>query len=379
MHVAILGCRGIPNHYGGFEQFAEQLATWLVQQGHRVSVYNSSLHPYREKTYQGVEIIHCYDPEDRLGTAGQLVYDLGCILDARQRKFDVILQLGYTSSAIWYGLHPRAVPVLTNMDGLEWKRSKYGPWARRFLRWSEARAAQRSQALIADSLAIQSYLQETYGKPSTYIPYSAVVRDDLSSEAVHPILNSYGLTSGAYHLLIARMEPDNHIHTILEGHQAASEASTSTLPLILVGKPANRYAQELQAKYPDIIFSKQTHRRWLGGVYEQKVVEILRQNAAWYFHGHSVGGTNPSLLEAMASGCRIIAHNNPFNRAVTGEDAFYFRNSEEVCDHLLAKTNLSETQVANNRRKITDHYTPHGIAYAYQTLLETWSQPKTKR
>ncbi|MFM8514020.1 MAG: DUF1972 domain-containing protein [Bacteroidota bacterium] len=379
MHVAILGCRGIPNHYGGFEQFAEQLATGLVLEGHRATVYNSSLHPYREPSYQGVEIIHCYDPEDRLGTAGQFVYDLGCILDARRRKFDVILQLGYTSSAVWYGLHPRAVPVLTNMDGLEWKRSKYGPWVRRFLRWSEARAARHSQALIADSLAIQSYLHETHGKPSTYIPYSAVVRDNLHPEAVQTVLNAYGLTPGAYHLLIARMEPDNHIHTILEGHDAACTASTSTLPLILVGKPANRYAQALQAKYPDINNPKQAHRRWIGGVYDQNAVEILRQNAAWYFHGHSVGGTNPSLLEAMASGCRIMAHDNPFNRAVTGEDAFYFRNSDEVREHLLANACLSESSIANNRRKITDQYTPHGIAHAYQTLLESWALHQTKR
>jgi glycosyltransferase involved in cell wall biosynthesis len=374
MHVAILGCRGIPNHYGGFEQFAEQLAVWLVQRGHRVTVYNSSLHPYRQKIYRGVEIIHCYDPENRLGTAGQFVYDLGCILDARQRKFDVILQLGYTSSAIWYSLHPRGVPVLTNMDGLEWKRSKYGAGVRRFLRWSEARAARMSSALIADSLAIQEYLLQTHAQSSTFIPYSAAIRDNLNAEAVREALAPYGLATGAFYLLIARMEPDNHIHTILQGHAAACEGSASTLPLVLVGQTTNRFARELRAKFP-----AGPSRLWLGGVYDQSAVEILRQNSHLYFHGHSVGGTNPSLLEAMASGCRIIAHDNPFNRTVTGEDARYFCNSQEVTALLMEGTIISEKQIAGNRLKITSCYTPDSVAFAYQTLLQQWALPPIPR
>jgi glycosyltransferase involved in cell wall biosynthesis len=374
MHVAILGCRGIPNHYGGFEQFAQHLAVWLVQQGHRVTVYNSSLHPYQEKSYQGVEIIHCYDPENHWGTAGQFVYDLGCILDARSRSYEVILQLGYTSSAVWFHWHPRGVPVLTNMDGLEWKRSKYGSLVRQFLRWSEARAARLSHALIADSMAIQDYLHQTYGKASTFIAYSAIVHDAYPETEVSGVLTPYGLTSGAYHLLIARMEPDNHIHTILEGHAQACKQSASTSPLVLVGNPGNRFAQDLLMRYPT-----ESGRIWAGGLYDQKTIEILRQNCRFYFHGHSVGGTNPSLLEAMGSGCRIIAHDNPFNRSVLEEDAQYFGNSDQVTEHLISDTLFTEQQLTNNRFKINSHYTPHGIAHAYQSLLEQWAKSSANR
>ena len=124
MKIAIIGTRGIPNHYGGFEQCAQYLALGLVKRGFEVIVYNSHDHPYQEKEWNGVQIVHCYDPEDKLGTVGQFIYDLICILDIRKRKCDVILQLGYTSSSVWGWLLPKKVVVTTNMDGLEWKRTK---------------------------------------------------------------------------------------------------------------------------------------------------------------------------------------------------------------------------------------------------------------
>ena len=120
-----MGSRGIPNRYGGFEQFAEYIAPALVEKGHQVYVYNSSAHPYREKSWKNVNILRGYDPEDKIGTAGQFIYDFNCILDSRKRNFDIILQLGYTSSSVWSFLYPKKPVLITNMDGLEWKRSKY--------------------------------------------------------------------------------------------------------------------------------------------------------------------------------------------------------------------------------------------------------------
>ena len=102
MKIAIVGTRGIPNHYGGFEQFAQYLSLGLLNRGCEVWVYNSRLHPYQQNTWKSVNIIHCKDPEDKIGTAGQFIYDLNCILDSRKRSFDVILQLGYASSALWF-------------------------------------------------------------------------------------------------------------------------------------------------------------------------------------------------------------------------------------------------------------------------------------
>src|SRR5690606_37250363 len=114
MKIGILGTRGIPNHYGGFEQFAEYLSVGLVKRGDEVVVYNSSSHPFQEKKYMGVDIVHCYDPEPKICTAGQFVYDLNCIRDARTRSFDILLQLGYTSSSVWGRILPDKPIVFTN-------------------------------------------------------------------------------------------------------------------------------------------------------------------------------------------------------------------------------------------------------------------------
>ena len=134
MKIGILGTRGIPNYHGGFEQFAEFFASFLAEKGHEVYVYSSHLHPYKKSCFKGANIIHCYDPEDKIGTPGQFIYDLNCIMDSRKRNFDILLQLGYTSNSIWHRLLPKKPIIITNMDGLEWKRSKYNKWVRHFLK-----------------------------------------------------------------------------------------------------------------------------------------------------------------------------------------------------------------------------------------------------
>ena len=135
MKIAILGTRGIPNNYGGFEQFADILSRKLHKIGHNVTVYCSSLHTYRESELEGVELVHVFDPEDKVGTFGQFIYDLLCILDSKKRNFDVILLLGYTSSSIWQRLiFNRKAVLVTNMDGLEWKRTKFSKYVQFFLK-----------------------------------------------------------------------------------------------------------------------------------------------------------------------------------------------------------------------------------------------------
>ena len=133
LKIGILGTRGIPNHYGGFEQFAEYLSLGLVQRGHDVYVYNSANHPYQNAEWNDVQIIHCKDPESKLGTFGQFFYDLNCINDARKRNFDILLHLGYTSDSVWHRRWPKNTINMMNMDGLEWMRSKYNKPTKWFL------------------------------------------------------------------------------------------------------------------------------------------------------------------------------------------------------------------------------------------------------
>ena len=357
MKVAILGTRGIPNNYGGFEQFAEYLSQHLVAEDIETYVYNSSTHPYQETTWKGVHIIHCFDPEDKIGTAGQFIYDLNCIRDARKRDFDIILQLGYTSSSVWSSFLPKRSVIVTNMDGLEWKRSKYSKKVQAFLKWAERRAVKTSDHLVSDSLGIQQYLQETYHKESTYIAYGANPVEDLSPA----LIEEYQLQSQGYHLVVARLEPENNVEEVIAGYLGSKQVK----PLCIVGKHQTPYGNYLKTKY-----SGKDGVRFLGGVYDKKKLDALRQHSEVYFHGHSVGGTNPSLLEAMAAGCFIVAHNNHFNKAILQQSAHYFESAEEVTA-LFSTDFLSNRDefIDSNKKRVASEFSWERINSLYSTLF----------
>jgi glycosyltransferase involved in cell wall biosynthesis len=358
MKIGIVGTRGIPNQYGGFEQFIEYVAPELAARGHQVFVYNSSLHPYKEPTYKGVHIIPKYDPENKIGTAGQFIYDLNCILDSRKRNYDVILQLGYTSSSIWTFLYPKKALLATNMDGLEWKRSKYSKPVQSFLKYAERLAALHSHALIADSRGIQSYLQEKYKKESAFIAYGAIPfynADDKASA-------QFSVSNYAYNMLIARMEPENNIETIIQGHLQSSKKPL----LLIVGGTSNAYGKKLKSAY------ESGQIRFIGPVYDMEKLNNLRYFSQLYFHGHSVGGTNPSLLEAMASRALIAAHDNIFNKSVLGNDAFYFSNAAEIrsiIDGPVTKSDCAAL-LENNMNKIKQEYSWQHITTALENFLQ---------
>jgi hypothetical protein len=354
MKIGILGTRGIPNQHGGFEQFAEFVAPALVSRGHKVFVYNSSLHPYKESSWKGVELIKKADPEKGLGTIGHFIYDLNCILDTRNRNYDVILQLGYTSSSVWASLLPKGAAIVTNMDGLEWKRAKYSKPVRNFLKIAEKWAVSKSDKLIADSKGIQAYLLDKYRRNAEFVAYGATLFDSPDERA----LDKYELLKYSYNLLIARMEPENNIETIIQGHlQSGTEKN-----LILIGSTNKAYGTYLRDKY-------EYHKTlFLGAVYDIDLLNNLRHFSSFYFHGHSVGGTNPSLLEAMASQALIIAHDNIFNRAVLGEDAFYFSSPHDIVSILKSQNGKPEcpAYIENNNFKIEKYYSWDHIT----TLLE---------
>lgn len=358
MKIAIIGTRGIPNHHGGFEQFAEYFSVFLADKGYDVSVYNSHDHPYQESVFHGVSIIHCKDQESNIGTIGQFVYDLNCIRDAQKRHFDIILQLGYTSNSIWHSQLPKQAIIITNMDGLEWKRSKYSKPVRRFLKFAEALAVKSSDYLISDSIGIQDYLNETYQRPSTYIPYGANLFDTPNSQ----ILKEYKVSPYSYNLLIARMEPENNIETILAGVAMANEKQ----PFLVIGKhDVNKFGAYLKKKHRN-----DKHIVFVGGVYNQNHLDNLRYFSQLYFHGHSVGGTNPSLLEAMASNALIISNENIFNRGILEDDAFYFKTEKEVCDAINdVKKEDNQDKIDNNRLKIQNVFSWEKINEAYLDLM----------
>lgn len=354
--IAILGTRGIPNNHGGFEQFAENLSQYLEKKGHHVFVYNSSGHPYQETTWKGINILHKQDLEDKIGTAGQFIYDLNCILDSRKRDFDVILQLGYTSSSVWNWLFPKKPVIVTNMDGLEWKRSKYKKPVQKFLKFAEKLAVKSSDYLIADSIGIQNYLKQKYSINSEYIAYGANVFNNSDEN----VLSTYKVEKFKYSLLIARLEPENNIEIILDG-VANSE---DKCPFLVIGKHETGFGEYLKNKFKDC-----PRIKFLGGIYNQNHLNNLRFFSNLYFHGHSVGGTNPSLLEAMASNSLIVANNNIFNKSILGDDAFYFDNSKEISEFLLMNKKNYTSFLKNNKLKITNIYEWDLINSKYEKYL----------
>jgi len=337
MKIAFVSTRGIPNNYGGFEQFAEYISVGMAQRGHEVVVYSPKFHPYQESTYKGVRIKHIYSPETWMGSSvGSFFYDFASLRDALKKEdFDIIYEAGYTSiipAYIWFNVKKRKRPIFTtNMDGLENKRSKFSPMVRRFLDWEEKMAVKYSHYLIADNMGIHDYYKEKYGKESKFLAYGADIHDDFKAE----YLEEFGLKSEEYYILIARFEPENNIVMAIEGYLHSKE--NGRRPLIVVGKTNTPHGKELVEKY-----GNERNVEFVGGIYDFKKLDSVRHFSKAYFHGHSVGGTNPSLLEAMAAGCFIFAHDNIFNRAVLKENAFYYPSADKVTEYLNRIDTIAE-------------------------------------
>lgn len=367
MKIAILGTRGIPNYYGGFEQFAEFFSVYLVEKGHEVYCYNSHNHPFQEKDFHGVHIIHQYDPEYKYGTFGQFIYDYNCIIDARKRDFDIILQLGYTSNSVWFFLLPKKSIIITNMDGLEWKRSKYSRPVQQFLKFAERLAAISSDYLVSDSIGIQKFLKEKYKKESTYIAYGAYP----FNEPNEVFLERYDVQKGNYNMIMARFEPENNFEMVLDG-VATNDDKT---PILVIGNHNTKHGEYLKNKY-----KLQANIRFIGAVYNLEHLNNLRYFSNIYFHGHSVGGTNPSLLEAMSSQALIVAHNNDFNKGILKDNAFYFSNSVEVKNILQTiKKNDNLQLVQNNYQAIVNDFNWEKINGEYLQLFEECFSKSDKR
>lgn len=359
MKIAILGTRGIPNNYGGFEQFAEYISEGLVLRGHDVTVYNPHFHPYNESGYKGVKLIKKYSPESLLGAAANFLYDYLCFKDALKKEFDIILECGYHSNAPSYylkGKRHKSV-LITNMDGIEWKRSKWSPITRQLIRSLEKLAVAKSDILVSDNIGIQEYYKSEFNADSYFIAYGA----NLVTDYDETLLLKYKLEKKLYYCLIARIEPENNIELILDGYVK----SKSNLPFIVIGGKNNQFAKYLIAKYQN------ENIHFIGGVYDIQDLNAMRKFAAAYFHGHSVGGTNPSLLEAMASDSNIVSHNNEFNKSVLGNGALYFTNSDDVKSIISNELYIenSDYRIRQNRKNIENKYSWDIIIDQYESLF----------
>ena len=360
MKIAILGTRGIPNNYGGFEQCAEYLSIGLVEKGHHVTVYSPDLHPYKGKSYKGVRIIRKANLQSFLGnSASSFIYDYLCFKDAVRKDFDIILELGLITSAlsIIFCNHQKKV-IVTNLDGLEWKRLKWNNLVQKITKKLEKYGVKFSDYLIADNVGIQQYLRDEYNRNSEFISYGAI--DILPPNP--DCLKEYGIVSNNYLLSIARLEPENNLEIMFDGY-ITSEIKT---PYFVVGNHLTEYGDFLKDKY------RNTGIIFLGGIFNKLHLDNIRYYSSFYLHGHSVGGTNPALLEAMASNAFILAHDNQFNKSVVNQNAYFFKNANTLSALLKDKDILKDKIefVKNNLKRIEEVYSWSIVVHKYETYFK---------
>jgi len=333
LRIALVGTRGVPARYGGFETCVEEVGTRLVERGHEVVVYCRRLEGQCSEeldTFKGMSLVHhgamkkrCLETLSHTGLSVQHLV---------RHPTDAAIVFNCANAPFLPALRAARIPVATHVDGLEWKRGKWGTAGRRYYQLAERLAVKWSDALIADAVGIQDYYLEKFNKPTELITYGAPILDSVGSDR----LAELGLTSGGYHLVVARFEPENHIDLIVEGYSASS----ATLPLIVVGSAP--YADEYTRRVHSVADDRVT---FLGGVWDQELLDQLYANAFTYLHGHSVGGTNPSLLRALGASTATTAFDVVFNREVLGGAGRYFASVSEVRDQV----ERSERDVAQTR------------------------------
>ena len=359
MHVLILGTRGVPSKHSGFETFAQDFALFLRSRDHEVTVYCQvpENEVAREDIWNGIRRVFIPAGE---GSVGTMQFDWKAIRHSLAES-GVVLTLGYNTGVFNLLYRLSGKPNIMNMDGIEWKREKWSLPARIWFWLNEWAGARVANHLVADHPEIGRHLsRHTASRKITVIPYGA---EPVISAPVN-LIQKYDLSSKKYHLLIARPEPENSILEIVRAYSLRPRG----MPLVILGnyKPdGTPYQQKvLDAAGPEIIF--------LGAIFERDIVRALRFHARAYFHGHRVGGTNPSLVEALGAGNAVIAHDNRFTRWVAGEGARYFRTSEDI-DGILGSLNANPVQLLTmeeaSRKRYCEAFTQDKILTAYEELL----------
>lgn len=359
-HVNIMGTRGVPAAHGGFETFAQQLALYLVDQGFSVTVYCQSDGPVdlkgREDYWNGIHRVHF--GTRRTGAAGTMEFDLACVRDVMARP-GVDLVLGYNTAVFNLLQKLRGRRVYMNMDGIEWKRKKWSAPAKLWLLMNEIIGANLCDTPIADHPEIGRHIAKRTLRLPVVIPYGA---DEVRHADTGPVCE-LGLTPGRYFVSIARIEPENSILEIIQAHESAG----TDMDLVVLGRfdPDNDYHRQVRgAGRGRVVFA--------GAIFEDHRVKSLRFHARAYFHGHQVGGTNPSLVEALGAGNAVIAHDNVFNRWTAGEGQLFFDTVQTCRGHIqkLAHDDiaLQTAKVAARKRHAVDFRWGDVLAQ-YQTLL----------
>lgn len=362
-HIAIIGSRGFPSTYGGYETAVRYIARDWVARGIDVTVYCRERDAGRRSwTAEGV---HCkYTPGLESTSLSTLTFGAtGCAHAALRRRPDAALVLNI-ANGFWLPMLRRAgVPTALNTDGIEWERGKWSALGKKVFYAGAKASATYADVLVCDSEAIGGIWEREFGVTSEFVPYGAPIREGLGDERVR----SLGIAPGTYALAVARLIPENNVDLFVD----AIERTAGRIPAVVVGS-AN-YQSPLERRLRSL-----DHRgliRWLGHVDDQELLSQLWANAGVYVHGHSVGGTNPALLQALGTAAPTIAFDSPFNREVLGSDA-----ADDLYQHDPSELATLITTVVGDKprrdamrlrgvRRVRDRYAWADVAERYLRAL----------
>lgn len=316
--IAIVGTVGLPACYGGFETLVENLVSGTDNKKN-ITVYCSSKNYDKKiKTYNGAKLT--YIPFKANGPQS-IIYDITSLAHAIFRKPDVVLILGVSGCIFlpFFRFFSKS-KVVTNIDGLEWRRGKWGKWPKRFLKYSEKLAVRYSDSVIADNQAIADYVMQEYNVKSSVIAYGGD----------HAVGENLLISDNGFALALCRIEPENNVEMILEAFSQTDEL------LKFIGNWDNsEFGRTMKAKY-----SKFDNIDIISPIYDIEKLSELRSSCSFYVHGHSAGGTNPSLVEMMHFGKAIICFDCNYNRASTEDLASFFSNSDELVSYINAREGI---------------------------------------
>lgn len=351
--VAIIGTQGVPANYGGFETLVENIIGENCSNGIEYTVFCSSKDmPTKIAEHKGAKLKYiCF----KANGVQSIPYDIVSMMRSIC-GYDTLLILGVSGCIFLpvFKLFCRK-RIIVNIDGLEYRRAKWKSWVKRFLKLSERAAIRFADIVITDNKGIQDYVRNEYGKETTLIAYGgdhALI--DITKERETEILKNYGLEKENYSMCVCRIEPENNCHITLEAFKENKKR------LVFVGNwNRNDYSRKLKEEY-----SAYSNITLLNSIYDLEILYTLRKNAKYYIHGHSAGGTNPSLVEAMFFGRPILSFDVVYNRETTQNKAHYYKNAQEL-------TALIE-QGVDNGKELKDvackQYTWAQIAKEYEAL-----------
>ena len=366
--VRILGTRGYPSYYGGFETAVRKLAPYLVTKGWDVTVYGrpGTTRPNDPLLDTRVQTRLTRGLETR--SLSTLSYGLTSSFDTAIHKTDVALVFNVANGFYLPALKARGIPTLVNVDGIEWERAKWSPLGKKVFRAGARLTAKYASGLVFDARAIENYWQENFEATGTFIPYGGDVPDPL------PVPN--GLSHRGYVLMVARFVPENSVHEFF----TAVPSIAANYPVVIVGNSGyggefDQIAQDLTREHPSV--------SWLGHVSDDKLLSALWQHAGVYFHGHSVGGTNPALVQAMASGAPILARDTVYNREVLGPTGHFIDVAASSISSAINSIMTDEYLVTElsklNYHRAQLHYSWAQVCTDYENALRSLLKSRNYR